>query len=83
MEVDDEARPITQIYGRNRRKTPQIVKSKIGPKIAPKIMKMENIAVQDRRWLMQIKSLLGVETTQTSSHSLEYWGNFSLLSSLF
>jgi hypothetical protein len=49
MEVDDEAHPITQIYGRNRRKTPQIVKSKIGPKIAPKIMKMENIAVQDRR----------------------------------
>jgi hypothetical protein len=31
---------------------------------------------------MRIKSLQGVETTQTSSHSLEDWGDLSLLSSL-
>jgi hypothetical protein len=35
--VDDEPRPSTQIHERNRRKTPQIMKSKIGPKISPKI----------------------------------------------
>jgi hypothetical protein len=32
--------------------------------------------------LMRIKSLQGVETTQTSFHSLEDWGDLSLLSSL-
>jgi hypothetical protein len=48
LEVDDEARLSCQIHGRNQRKTSQIVKSKIGPKIPPKIMKMENIAAQDR-----------------------------------
>jgi hypothetical protein len=31
---------------------------------------------------MQIKSLQGVETTQTFSLSLEDWGDLSLLSSL-
>jgi hypothetical protein len=31
---------------------------------------------------MQIKSLQGVETTHTSSLSLEDWGEISLLSSL-
>jgi hypothetical protein len=31
---------------------------------------------------MQIKSLHGVETTQTSSLSLKDWGDLSLLSSL-
>jgi hypothetical protein len=31
---------------------------------------------------MQIKSLQGMETSQTSSHSLEDWGDLSLLSSL-
>jgi hypothetical protein len=31
---------------------------------------------------MQIKSLQGVKTTQTSSHSLEYWGDLLLLFSL-
>jgi hypothetical protein len=49
LEVDDEAYPSIQIHGRNRRKIPQIVKSKIGPKIPSKITKMENIAAQDRR----------------------------------
>jgi hypothetical protein len=49
LEVDDEAHPSTQIYGRNQRKTPQITKSKIKQKISPKIMKIENIAAQDRR----------------------------------
>jgi hypothetical protein len=70
LEVDDEARPSTQNHGRNRRKTPQIVKLKIGPKIPPKIMKMKNIASQDRRrfrpntqMYWKIKSLQGVETT--------------------
>jgi hypothetical protein len=48
LEVDDEAHPSTQIHRRNQRKTPQIVKSKIGAKIPLKIMKMENIAAQDR-----------------------------------
>jgi hypothetical protein len=32
--------------------------------------------------LMQIKSLQGVETIQTSFHSLEDWEDISLLSSL-
>ena len=32
--------------------------------------------------MIQIKILQGVETTQTSSHSLEDWGDLSLLSSL-
>jgi hypothetical protein len=49
MEVDDEAHPRTHIHRRNQRKTPQIVKSKTGPKIPLKITKMENIATQDRR----------------------------------
>jgi hypothetical protein len=49
MELDDKARPRTQIHIRNQRKTPQIVKSKIGPKIPPKIPKLENIEPQDRR----------------------------------
>jgi hypothetical protein len=62
---------------------------KIGPKIPPKIKKMKNILAQKEviqskptNVLVQIKSLEGVETTQTSSHSLEDWGDLSLLSSL-
>jgi hypothetical protein len=39
MEVEDEAHPSTQIHGMNQRKTPQIMRSKIGPKIHKKIMK--------------------------------------------
>jgi hypothetical protein len=58
LEVDDEARPSTQIYGRNRRKTPIIVKTKIGPKIPLKITKMENIAAQDRRYSIQNDSYI-------------------------
>jgi hypothetical protein len=38
LEVDDDAHPITEIHRMNQRKTPQIVKSKIGQKIPPKIM---------------------------------------------
>jgi hypothetical protein len=49
LEVDDDAHPSTQFYERNQRETPQIMKSKFGPKIPPKIIKMENIAAQDRR----------------------------------
>jgi hypothetical protein len=30
-------------------KTPQITRSKIGPKIPPKITKIKNLAAQDRR----------------------------------
>jgi hypothetical protein len=90
LEVDDQARPSTQIHKRNERKTPQITMSKIGPKIPLKIFKNEkhcsstwemnqhkNIAM-----LMQIKSLQGVEITQTSSRSLGVWRDLSLLSPL-
>jgi hypothetical protein len=45
LEIDDEAHPSIQTHGRNRRKTPQIVGSKIRPKIPPKIMKIKNITV--------------------------------------
>jgi hypothetical protein len=50
LDVDDEVFPSTQTHGRNGRKTPQIMRSKIGPKIPPKIMKMKNITAQDRRY---------------------------------
>jgi hypothetical protein len=33
LEVDDETQPSTQTHGRNQRKTPQIMRSRIGPKI--------------------------------------------------
>jgi hypothetical protein len=46
LEVNDEARPSTQIHGSNQRKTPQIVKSKIEAKIPRKIMKMKNGAAR-------------------------------------
>jgi hypothetical protein len=49
LEVDDEAHHSTQIHGRNQRKTPQIIKSKIGQKIPSKISKMKNIAAQQGR----------------------------------
>jgi hypothetical protein len=49
LEVNDEAHPRTQIHGQNRRKTPQIMKSKIGAKIPPKISKIKNIVAQQRR----------------------------------
>jgi hypothetical protein len=45
MEVKDEAHTSTQIHRKNRRKTPQIVRSKIPPKITKK----KNIATQGRR----------------------------------
>jgi hypothetical protein len=50
MEVDDEACPSTQNHGSNRRKTPQITRSKIGPKIHSKSTKMKNLTTQDKRW---------------------------------
>jgi hypothetical protein len=49
LEIDDEACPDTQTHERSRGKTPQIMRSKLRPKIPPKIMKMKNIAAQDRR----------------------------------
>jgi hypothetical protein len=33
LKVDDETQPSIQIHGRNRGKTPQIMRSRIGPKI--------------------------------------------------
>jgi hypothetical protein len=49
LEVDDEVHPSIEIHKRNQRKTPQITKSKIGPKIPQKISKMKNIAAQQER----------------------------------
>jgi hypothetical protein len=49
MEVDDEAHSSTQIHEMNRRKPPQIVRYKIGPKIPSKIKKKKNIATRGRR----------------------------------
>jgi hypothetical protein len=49
MEVDDEDHPNTLIHGRNRIKSPQIARYKIGPKIPLKIMKQKNIAARGRR----------------------------------
>jgi hypothetical protein len=43
MEVDDEDHPRTQIHRRNKRKTPQITRSKIGTQILLKIMKKKNL----------------------------------------
>jgi hypothetical protein len=39
MEVDDESHPSTQIHRRNRRKSPQIRRYKIRPKIPLKVTK--------------------------------------------
>jgi hypothetical protein len=47
-EVDNDAHPRTQIDGRNRRKSPQTVRYKIGLKIPLKIMKKKNIAARGR-----------------------------------
>jgi hypothetical protein len=33
LEIGDETQPSTQTHGRNQRKTPQIMRSRIGPKI--------------------------------------------------
>jgi hypothetical protein len=44
-----EAHPSNLSYGRNQRKTLQIARAKIGPKIPSKIKKMKNISAQDRR----------------------------------
>jgi hypothetical protein len=44
-----EAYPSDLSHRRNRRKTPQIAKSKIRPKIHPKIMKKKNMTAQDMR----------------------------------
>jgi hypothetical protein len=43
---------------------------------------MEMIQPKKTPILMQVKTLQGVETTQTSSHSLKDWRGLSLLSSL-
>jgi hypothetical protein len=49
MEAEDEAHPSTQIYGMNRRKTPQIMRSKIGQKILSKVLTKKNIVARGRR----------------------------------
>jgi hypothetical protein len=65
-----------------------MAKSKVGPKILPKIMKIENIAAQDRRrfnpkrYIYANQDLQGMETIKTSSHSLDDRGDLSLLCSL-
>jgi hypothetical protein len=45
-----EAHPINLSHGRNRRKTLQIARTKIRPKIPPKIKKMKNISAHRKRW---------------------------------
>jgi hypothetical protein len=42
LEVGDETQPSTQTHGRNRGKTPQIMRSRIGPKYS-KITKMKTL----------------------------------------
>jgi hypothetical protein len=44
-----EAHPNNLSHGRNRSKTLQIARMKIGPKIPPKIKKIKNISAKDRR----------------------------------
>jgi hypothetical protein len=46
LEVDDEACSTTQIQGMNRRKTPQIVTSKIGSKIHLNITKIKTLQLK-------------------------------------
>jgi hypothetical protein len=65
------------------------MKSKIEAKIPPKITKMKKVqligrqdSIQSTAIMKQIKYLQGAKTTRTSSHSLEDWGDLSLLSSL-
>jgi hypothetical protein len=84
------AHPSNLSHARNQRKILQIAGTKIGPKISLKIKKLKNISAYRERWfnpnpvyvLMQIKSLQGVNTTQTFSHSFEDSGDLSLLSFL-
>jgi hypothetical protein len=45
-----EAHPSNLSHRRNRRKTLQIARMKIGPKIPPKIKKMKNILAHRERW---------------------------------
>jgi hypothetical protein len=78
MEVDDEARPSTQIYGRNQRKTYQISRTQNRVKILQKSQKkktgctlVDDIQSQRSAILMKIKLLQGVKTARISSHSLE------------
>jgi hypothetical protein len=80
-----EAHPSNLSHGRNQRKSLQIARMKIMPKIPLKINNMKNISahrevIQSKpiNVLMQIKSLHGVETATISSHSLEDWRDLSL-----
>jgi hypothetical protein len=49
LEVDDKAHRSTQTHRRDRRKTQQIMRTKIGPKIPLKIMKIKNNVAQGGR----------------------------------
>jgi hypothetical protein len=49
LELDDEARPSTQTYGRNQQKNSSNCEIENQVKISLKIMKMKNIVAQDRR----------------------------------
>jgi hypothetical protein len=55
MEVEDGDHPSIQIYGRNRRKTSQITRLKIRPKIPSKILKKEKYC-STRKEMIQSKS---------------------------
>jgi hypothetical protein len=44
-----EAHPINLSHRRNQRKTIQIARTKIGPKIPPKIKKIKNISAHRER----------------------------------
>jgi hypothetical protein len=90
MDVDDEAHPSTQLYGRNQRKTPNSW-MKNQAKILQKSQKTKMIHTTWRQdsctkisYIERIKCLQGMETATTSSHSLEDWRDLSLslLSSL-
>jgi hypothetical protein len=44
-----EAHPSNLSHGRNQRKTLQLARTKIGPKMPPKIKKMKNISAHRKR----------------------------------
>jgi hypothetical protein len=71
LEEDDGARPSSQIHGRNK-KTPQNTKKKFGPKMPPKITKMENIAAQDMRYSIQKDRYIDAnqESTRCGNHPI-------------
>jgi hypothetical protein len=91
LEVDDEARPNTQIHGRNQWKTPQITKSKIGEKYLWKCQKWKTLQLNKGDDSTQKDSYIdanqGFRRCENHSNILPLFGRFggsltSLLSSL-